>query len=130
MKKTAIKINVDCGNSPKKHFLKELNEAYALGNVDYILEHASEDIVWNIHGDNKISGKQNFKEMLMKMGQYFTQEMTVDRIITHGKEAACSGIMKMGDEYYAFCDLYHFKSAGSQIVNSMETYVVKVNNQV
>ena len=35
---TEINIKADCGNSPRKQFLKELNIAFAKGNPDFIID--------------------------------------------------------------------------------------------
>ncbi|MBJ7879838.1 hypothetical protein [Gelidibacter salicanalis] len=53
---TKINIPFDCGNLPKREFIKQFNIAFAMGNSDFIIDHVSEDIVWIIHGDKRIEG--------------------------------------------------------------------------
>ena len=123
---TKININADCGNSPRKEFLKELNIAFAKGNADFIVDHASEDIIWTIHGDKNIIGKEAFSEEIHVMKQYTADEMTLHNIITHGREASANGEMRMGDATYAFCDVYRFTNTTSMILKEMQSYVIKV----
>lgn len=128
---TKINIKADCGNSPRKKFLKELNIAFAKGNADFIIEHASDDIVWTIHGDKKIEGKEAFSKEVHMMKQYKADEMTLHSVITHGREAAANGEMRMGDNPdsyrdYAFCDVYQFTNTTSLILKEMQSYVIKI----
>ena len=59
------------------------------------------------------------------MKDYVADAVTVHSIITHGAEASLNGEMKMGEKTYAFCDIYHFTSAGSNIIKEMNSYVVE-----
>ena len=120
-----INILVNCNNSPRKEFLKELNIAFAKGNADFIVGHASNDIVWTIYGDKKIEGKEAFREEVHAMKQYTADEMTLLSIITHGMEAAANGEMRMGDKTYAFCDVYRFTKTTGLELKSMDSYVIK-----
>ena len=54
---TKITVSADCGNAPKKGFLKEINIAFAKGNLDFLTESVTDKIVWNIIGNKKIEGK-------------------------------------------------------------------------
>ncbi|NHF58515.1 nuclear transport factor 2 family protein [Flavobacteriaceae bacterium TP-CH-4] len=123
---TKINIQADCGNSPRKEFLKELNIAFAKGNANFIVEHASDDMVWTIYGDKKIEGKEVFREEIHIMKQYTADEMTLNSIITHGREAAANGEMRMGDHTYVFCDVYSFTNTTSMVLKEMQSYVVKL----
>ena len=48
-----VKIDVaaDCGNSPKRIFIKEFNIAYVEGNIDFLLDSVSDDFNLNTIGD-------------------------------------------------------------------------------
>ena len=92
---TKITVRPDCGNAPKKDFLKEINIAFAKGNSDFLLERVTDKIVWNIIGDKKLEGKKKVTEVLEKMKTEKASELILDQILTHGKEGAVSGIMKM-----------------------------------
>ena len=123
---TKINIQADCGNSPRKEFLKDLNVAFAKGNADCIVAHASDDIIWTIYGDKKIEGKEAFSKEVHMMKQYTADEMTLHSVITHGREAAANGEMRMGDHTYVFCDVYSFTSTTSTVLKEMKSYVIKL----
>ncbi|MEH0153099.1 nuclear transport factor 2 family protein [Limibacter armeniacum] len=122
-----VKVIENCGNSPKQHLLKEVNIAFAAGNVEFLLAHVTEDIIWTIVGDKTIVGKQKFHEALQEMKSYKTSEVIIDKILTHGKEGAANGIMKMeSGNSYAFADFYEFSSAKGVKIKAISSYVVEI----
>ena len=124
---TKIVVSADCGNAPKKEFLKEINIAFAKGNSDFLIESVTDKIVWNKIGDKKVEGKNKFKEELEKMITKKVSELTLDRILTHGKEGAVSGILKMENgKKYAFSDFYEFSGAKGVKVKSITSYVMGI----
>jgi hypothetical protein len=125
---TKITITPDCGNSPRKGFLKDFNIAFATGDVDFIIEHVSDDIHWEIYGDQSIQGMEQFFKKINAMKSNVADEVVIHTIITHGKEASLNGKMKIGDKTYAFCDVYRFVSAGSSIVKELYSYVIRTNS--
>ncbi|MCX7745270.1 MAG: nuclear transport factor 2 family protein [Clostridia bacterium] len=122
-----VTIGEDCGNSSKKTFLKQLNIAFAENDTAFIINSVSEDISWNIIGDKHIQGKKDFVEALEQMKNYIMNELTISSIITHGREGAVNGLIKMEDgRKYAFCDVYEFSGAKGSCVKSMISYVIEV----
>ncbi len=124
-----IKINIgpDCGNSPKKQFLKELNIAFAKSDSDFLIASVTDKIIWDIIGDKKIVGKENFVEEQAKMKSQKVSELIVERILTHGKEGAVSGIMKMSnDKKFAFSDFYEFSGAKGAKVRAITSYIIEI----
>jgi len=116
-----------CGNSPKMEFLKEFNIAFAKGNVKFITENVTDDILWNIIGDRKIEGKEKFREELEKMKSEKASELIIDQILSHGKEGATNGIMKMQNgKKYAFSDFYKFNGAKGAKIKSITSYVIEI----
>ncbi|MDO6436108.1 nuclear transport factor 2 family protein [Cyclobacterium sp. 1_MG-2023] len=122
---TKLTIAPDCGNSPKKAFLKTFNESFASGNATFICSHVSEDIVWKIHGDKTIKGKQKFTKEIHAMKHNIADELIIHSIITHGKEASVNGEIKMKNFIYAFCDVYRFTSAASSQIIEIQSYVIQ-----
>src|SRR5690606_28390223 len=109
---TKIVSSPNCGNSPKMEFLKEFNIAFAKGNIEYITESVADEINWNIIGNRKIEGKENFRKELEKMKSKKATELIIDQILSHGKEGAVNGIIKMQNgKKYAFSDFYKFQGA-------------------
>lgn len=123
---TKITIPFDCGNSPKREFIKEFNIAFAKGNADFIIDHVSDDIIWTMHGDKKIEGRQAFAKGIHKMKECVAHELTLHSIITHGKEASANGEITMNGKTHAFCDVYRFTNTTSKIIKTMDSYVISV----
>lgn len=121
---TKIKIPFDCNNSSKKEFLKDFNIAFAKGNVDFIVEHVSDAIVWNIHGNKKIEGIRSFSEEIHKMKENRADELTLHSIITQGKEGSANGEIKIGEKHYAFSDVYQFTSTSGKTIKKMDSYML------
>ena len=128
---TKITVAPDCGNAPRKVFLKDLNIAFATGNADFIIDHVSNDITWVMHGDKTVKGKEGFIGLMNILRQDIADELILHNIITHGREAAANGEMIMGTRKYSFCDVYHFTNTTSSIIKEMHSYVIetKVNTQ-
>lgn len=122
-----ITSSPDCGNSPKKELLKQVNIAFAKGNLDFLVEHTTDEITWNIIGNKTIEGKENFTENLKKMRAEKVAELQFDQILTHGKAGAVNGIMKMQNgKNYAFSDFYEFSGAKGGKIKSITSYVIEV----
>ena len=120
-------VDVDCGNSPKKLFLKQFNTAFAEGDVDFLTASVRDDIVWRVVGANEISGKAEFASALGKIDFSTNDTMTIKRIITHGTEAAVNGdILLTNGDTYAFCDFYEFGSAKGTSIKVIESYNIAV----
>lgn len=124
---TKIIIASDCGNSPKREFLKKLNIAFAKVDVTYLGNCVTESIRWKIIGDKTLEGKEEFLKELDTMKASIASELVLDKILTHGKEGAVNGIIKMQDgKEYAFSDFYEFNSGRDAKVKSITSYVIKI----
>jgi hypothetical protein len=124
---TKIVSSPNCGNSPKMEFLKEFNIAFANGNVEFIIESVTDEIIWNIIGDRKIEGKEKFSEELEKMKSEKATEIIIDQIVSHGKEGASTAIMTMQHaKKYAFSDFYKFKGVKGEKIKSITSYVIGI----
>jgi ketosteroid isomerase-like protein len=53
-----VQAPADAGSAPRKQFLVDFNKAFAESDVDYIISHVSEDVVWEMVGDKKVQGKE------------------------------------------------------------------------
>lgn len=122
------KINVipNCGNSPRKAFIRDFNIAFTKDNIDFIIDNVHENVQWLIYGDTKIDGKADFIKSTKGMLKMKIEEITIYNIITHGKAASCNGQMIMqGGKKFAFSDVYEFISAGKNVITKMYTYVLE-----
>ncbi|MCS3800271.1 hypothetical protein [Niastella sp. OAS944] len=122
-----IQIQPDCGNAPRKLFLKELLVAIAEGNVKHIQELVPEQISWDIVGQKQTTGLDQYLKELKGHALWKAKELVVDTIITHGPDASVSGQITAADKItYKFCDVYRFKSAAGATINSITTFLIRL----
>ena len=124
-----LKINVktDCGHSPKRTFLRDFNIAFGKGDAKFIIAQVADDIVWEVMGERAIEGKDSFSKAIKEMKGKEVVEITIEKVVTHGKEGAVNGMMKMKDgKQYAFADFYEFKNTTSTTIKTMASYVVEI----
>lgn len=124
---TKIILLTDCGHSPKREFLKDFNVAFGKGNTKFLTDNITDDIVWTMIGKKVIEGKEAFSEAIHKMKDYKVKEVVIEKVITHGKEGAVNGMMKMesGDNY-AFSDVYEFKNTKSTDIKMITSYLIEI----
>lgn len=72
----------DCGNAPKKYFLKEVNVAIAKNDLSFIMDNITDDFNWNIIGRKLIQGKESFVETLKQMQNYKVTELQITLLPT------------------------------------------------
>ena len=86
-----VLIPEDCGSSPRKRFIADFNRAFAEVDIDFVLDHVSDDIVWDIVGGKKISGKTSMRNEMESMIAGQASAMVLHSIITHDGDAASNG---------------------------------------
>ncbi|ALJ04858.1 DNA-binding protein [Pseudalgibacter alginicilyticus] len=124
---TKIISSPNCGNSPKMEFLKLFNIAFAKGDVAFLNENVTDDIVWNMIGDKKLEVIKAFTEELEKMQSVKASELILNQILSHGKEGAVNGVMTMENgKQYAFSDFYLFQSAKGEKLKEITSYCIKL----
>jgi hypothetical protein len=123
-----ITVDEDCGNAPKKLFLKDFNIAFAEKDIDFVADSVSDDISWDIVGDKTVQGKHNFLETLEQATNDHISELIIGKIITHGKEGAVSGMRTLQNgKHHAFCDVYEFSGAKGTQIKTITSYIIKVD---
>ncbi len=128
---TKIVCNPNCKNSPKMELIKKFNIAYAKSDIEFIIGSVTDDIVWDIVGESKIEGKAKFTEELKNMQVCKINELTLDQILSHGKEGAVNGVMKLENgKTYAFADFYRFSGAKDTKIQSLTSYVIELPEAV
>ena len=111
----------------KGKFLEKINQAYASGDTEYIIQNVTDDIQWTVHGDFSVSGKKDFIEGMKKMAGAGSFEIEIENIITHGTSASVNGIMKSGENYtFAFCDVYKFSGFKNPKIKEISSYVIPI----
>lgn len=104
-----ITVPEDCGNAPKKEFIRDFNIAFIKNDLEAILDAMTDDIEWELVGDTVRTGKEEVREFMKGMPVSKGTELTILTIITHGNTAASNGTMKFEDgSEIAFCDIYEF----------------------
>ena len=74
-----------------------------------------------------IEGKERFTEELERMKTVQMSKLILHQVVSHGKEGAVNGIMKMLDgRQYAFSDFYRFTGAKGTKIKSITSYVIGV----
>ncbi len=90
---TKLTIHADCRNALKKLVLRDLNIAFAHSDVGAIIDHLTDDILWQMVGEADLRGKNAVRAALEAMKDTVTSEPIIHSIITHcteaGKEIQC-----------------------------------------
>jgi hypothetical protein len=124
---TKIIIGEDCRNSPKNLFVQKLTIVFAKGDSKYILGNLTDDIRWNIVGDELIQGKENFAKALEQRKAGKAAQLTVQHISTYGKSGAANGTIKFKNgKIRAFCDVYEFKDTKGSSVKGITSHVIEI----
>ncbi len=120
-----LTINTKCGNAPRNRLLGDLNNAFARADVEAILDHFTDDILWHIIGQANLRGKETVRAALEAMKGTITTKLLIHSTVPHGPEAAVNGIntTEQGGPF-AFCDANSFTSASGQKIKAMTSYVI------
>ena len=84
---TKLTIHADCRNALKKLVLRDLNIAFAHSDVGAIIDHFTDDILWQMVGEADLRGKNAVRAALEAMKDTVTSEPIIHSIITHCTEA-------------------------------------------
>jgi hypothetical protein len=114
--------SADCGNSPKNAFVEALTVALILGAWDEVAARVTDDIEWVIVGRDAVQGKDAL-EAAIANGAGKVRVLRIDRVISHGKGGAVSGIIELATgRTRAFCDVHEFASAAGKRVAHITSY--------
>jgi hypothetical protein len=118
----------DCGNSPKNIFVQDLTIALTKCDSRYILETVTEDVHWNILGEQYIEGKENVAAALKRWKDDKVSELVIQHVATHGKAGAVNGIRKWANgKKVAFCDFYEFGNTKGTLVKEIRSYRIEIS---
>lgn len=108
-----------------QELLEKFNNAFARNDTDFLVQHVTNNIKWTAVGDFSVEGKEAFTKALKNMEGDEPWEVEIDKVITHGKDAAVNGIMKSKDgNQYAYCDVYKFSGFKDPKISEMTSYVI------
>ena len=122
---TAFLAPDHCGNSPKQQFLLEVNRAFAFGEINFLTASLSEDLDWEIVGNQAGDTRSSFLDMVREMSGGETIQWIIQTVITHGKDGAVQGEIHLANgKVYAFCDVYQFTSAAGKKIGKIRSFVI------
>lgn len=116
----------DCDNAPKRRIIRDLNIAFAKGDVKALADQFHKDIEWEMVGDKTISGFEAVVDYLKKIKSSNADALELKQILSHGKYAAASGILSFKAEKIAFHDFYEFSSAGSSKIKKISSMAISI----
>lgn len=119
----------------KEEFLKEVNRAYAEGDMDFLLNHITDDLCWIIVGEKDIAGKSEFSEVIQQMQEMPSMEIEVDNIIINDRYGIVEGVVisrnRLGQKkHFGFCDIYGFQEGPQLMINSIKSYVIDISRHL
>lgn len=117
--------------------LRDINQAFAMVDTEFIVKHVTNDIKWTIVGDTVIKGKDAFIKSLEEMDGPGDMTLEVNNILINGNSAAVDGeIIAFPDtgkkKKYAFCDIYKISDEKTPRIKEMISYLIditKIKNQ-
>ncbi|MBN2118584.1 MAG: hypothetical protein JW730_18565 [Anaerolineales bacterium] len=87
----------------------------------------TDDIRWNIVGDQLVEGKDSLAKVLGRMKDEKVAELSIRHIATHGKAGAVDGTVILEDgKTRAFCDVYEFNGAKGTAVKEITSYGIDI----
>lgn len=125
---TEVVIQEDCGNAPRKEFLRDFNLAFIGGEIEKTLSFVAEDVTWTLVGEGTIEGREGMKAWLESMAGKSARRVVLENIITDGNVAAINGSYEMeSGSGFAFCDVYEFTgTSSSSPIGKYTSYVIRV----
>lgn len=123
-----ITVQTDCGNAPKKAFIRDFEVAFPRKSREVILDSIADDIHWEMIGDQVIDGKAEVIKMIDTMLDGSYKELTIETIITHGDTGSANGMMVFEDgSTFGFSDVFKFSSNGKDAkIKKLQSYLVEI----
>ena len=109
-----------------KEIIEKVNDGFEKNDAEIFLGFCTDDVQWQMAGDQPKKGKESVREWIKSMGDVGPPKINTTAIISEGESAACYGDMTMKekgeDTFYSFCDIYKF--AGDKIAE-LRSFAVK-----
>lgn len=122
-----ITVETDCGNAPRKEFLKQFHIAIANGDLNFVANNTMDTIQWELVGKQVISNKEDFEKGIVESPLWDVKKLVIDTIITHGNEASATGSVVTEDDLeFAFSKVYVFKGFKGTLLKSIRTYLIEL----
>lgn len=117
-------------NNSSQILIENYIKAFANSDTGTIIELVTDYIRWEIVGDQIITGKYAFEQRLNAMAFSEPNDVRIDRIITHDKDASVNGVMTTPDgQSYAFCDIITFnRYLNPKKIQNIKSYSIELKN--
>ena len=124
---TEIVVPEDCGNAPRKAWLRDFNVAFIEGDIEKTLGFVAEDVTWELVGEGTIEGREGMRAWLQSTAGKQARRVEFEHFITHGRTAAINGSYEMeSGSSFRFCDIYEFTNAKSDSpISNYTSYVIR-----
>ncbi len=121
----------DCGNAPKKEFLRAFNVAFVRNDIGFIMDNIIDDIQWNLIGSHAWQGKDQVLRMLERLNDRTPTELIISNIITHGYTGSLNGVLNLESNVsYAFCNIYRFNSSLNKTkIKEITSYIIDLSER-
>lgn len=113
-----------CNDSPRRKLIVQLHIGFAEGRMAKVMPFLSDDVVWDMAGGKTLHGSGEVSDFLLRLQQQKADRLVIQHMVTHGKLAACNGILQFGSRELRFAGFYEFTSAGSATVKKITSYVL------
>jgi hypothetical protein len=122
-------ISYNCGNAPKAIVLKDLNIAFAQCDIPSALSFLSQDIEWNMVGNQTFHGQSSVAASLKQAQVNQINQLALTHILTHGNEGAVDGSFTLDTgQSYAFCNIYKFTNHSQTAkISHITSYTIAIN---
>ena len=113
-----------------REHVETITEAWFNRDKEFIVDHVTDDVRWNMVGHSTAEGKEEFIEAIEPMYSMTTLESHTEKIGIDGSSAMATGTVKTRDEdgvdaSYAFCDCYEFRGT---LICALTRYILMVDN--
>ncbi|SDN77617.1 nuclear transport factor 2 family protein [Alkalicoccus daliensis] len=108
---------------------KRFDDAFASGNIDFVMENISDETTWHLVGSEEITGKENIAEMFAPMREPNQMSNKTTHILVSGDKAVIEGEIEMPSEdgeiqIYAYCDVYTFAHPKKDMIKNLKAYMI------
>ena len=105
--------------------LRDLHIAFANANLEDLLEAIDENLHMIIIGHMEMEGSDEFRDFLIASFENPVSELTVDHILTHGKEGMASGQITFANgDGFSFCNIFTFTNAKGAQIKAIKSFVI------
>ena len=124
---TKISIPADCGNSPRKRFIKDVLVAIAEGDSAQLLKLVPNEPSWDfVRKSTRPKRPLSFAMTLEKSALWKAKTLEVNTIITHGPDASVDGTVTTSKgSLIAFCHIISFTGAGGFKIKSVRSFIIE-----